>query len=223
MALPTTYRGRDLSSGCFVAGLQHVDRLGEDEIGQQKLRLHLQIGGRTSSQVDAVAGQVSDQDVGDDNRSPPGRGRSHASGLPEHIVPTGMRLAEDTWTVPASERKLGVRPSTARLPSTRDTSSSPCRMPSASRTAFGRVTRTLGARPAQEAAGRGAGPGNCATAAGRRFNGVPVQQALATPTLPACLVLVVGAALAVRELLPSSPKVRSAVPHAHHCRSTGSG
>ena len=51
-----------------------------------------------------------------------------------------FRFAAGTEIVPANVSKSGVRASTARFPSTRKTSSSPSLIPSASRTAFGRVT-----------------------------------------------------------------------------------
>jgi hypothetical protein len=49
-------------------------------------------------------------------------------------------LAAGTVMLPASSRKSGVRAKTARLPSTRYSSSSPCSSPSASRTTLGTVT-----------------------------------------------------------------------------------
>ena len=51
-----------------------------------------------------------------------------------------FRFAAGTGIEPARSRKSGVLANTARLPSTRNTTSSPSLMPSASRTAFGTVT-----------------------------------------------------------------------------------
>lgn len=50
-----------------------------------------------------------------------------------------LRFAAGTEIVPASSRKSFVRASTARLPSTRNTTSSPSASPSASRTTLGTV------------------------------------------------------------------------------------
>src|SRR5947199_6144382 len=51
-----------------------------------------------------------------------------------------LRFAAGTLMVPARARKSGVRARRARLPSTRNTTSSPSLIPSASRTALGTVT-----------------------------------------------------------------------------------
>src|SRR5450759_3039825 len=70
-------------------------------------------------------------------------GGAGRSSLANDVVPRGIAPGGRTLTVSARLKKSGVRAKTARFPSTRKTTWSPCMIPKASRTAFGTVTCPL--------------------------------------------------------------------------------
>lgn len=93
-----------------------------------------QVSRRTGRHLGWVAGQMPDQDVRVDKG---GQRRPARVALIRRITSSHatLRLAAGTRIVPARERNSGVLARTARLPSTRKTTSSPSSSPSASRTA----------------------------------------------------------------------------------------
>ena len=97
-----------------------------DQVGQIQLRRVCEVRNRARRHLRRVASQVSVEDVGADE----GAHRRVATQLArrERMMSyhATLRSAAGTAMVPVSDRNSGVRASTARSPSTRNTTSSPC-------------------------------------------------------------------------------------------------
>ncbi|MEZ5309678.1 MAG: hypothetical protein R2735_03625 [Microthrixaceae bacterium] len=96
-------------SRCLVEGLEHVDRLGDDQVRQVQLASIGQVGRRSRRHVRWVARQVPDEDVRVDERAH----RTAAARLARVERMTSsqamLRFAAGTPMEPARDRNSGVR------------------------------------------------------------------------------------------------------------------
>jgi hypothetical protein len=123
----------------LVERLQHVHGVRQNQISHQQLIFRLEESSGTHSHRRGISSEMPNHDVGIDEGRHFRLEARRARVVEITSSQAALRRVAGTATVPANERKSGVRAKTARLPSTRNTISSPCSIPSASRTAFGTV------------------------------------------------------------------------------------